>query len=80
MTKPDRCRGSWRLGSACGECRSCVVALLRLLYEFVEDDPCEYDHHDLCQSHNLHHRPCPHEEAKHAITTAKHKLKIKLRQ
>lgn len=29
-----------------------------------ETDPCDYDHHDLCQAHALHERPCPFEEAK----------------
>jgi hypothetical protein len=39
-------------------------ALRSLLAEFVDPDPCRYDHDDDCQGHSLHSRPCPHERAK----------------
>ena len=67
------CRGSYRLGTACGACRRCCEYLAGLLDELTDTDPCRYDHNDLCQEHNLHARPCPHESAKHALTTARHR-------
>jgi hypothetical protein len=38
-----------------------ALDILRLM---TDPDPCDYDYHDLCQTHNLHDRPCPHERAK----------------
>lgn len=38
--------------------------LCGLLDELTDTEECRYDHHDNCQSHNLHERPCPHETAK----------------
>jgi len=38
-----------------------ALDILRLM---TDPDPCDYDHHDLCQAHSLHDRPCPHERAK----------------
>lgn len=72
------CRGSWRLGTACGDCRRCTESLLRLIAEFVDDEPCRYDHHGYCQSHSLAEKPCPHETAKHVLTTATKRLKFKI--
>lgn len=40
------------------------AGLVGLVEAFIDPDPCEYDHHGLCQAHSLHERPCPHEEAK----------------
>ncbi len=67
------CRGSYRLGSACGACRRCCDQLVHLVSELVDQSPCRYDHNGLCQAHSLHERPCPHETGKHALTTAKHR-------
>lgn len=68
------CRGSWNLGSACGECRRCVESLIHLIDELTDSGPCRYDHHGYCQEHNLHEKPCPHETAKHTLTTARVRL------
>jgi hypothetical protein len=38
--------------------------LRALVADFTDPDPCQYDHHGLCQVHSLHERPCPHEVAK----------------
>jgi hypothetical protein len=38
-------------------------ALLVLVEELHDTDPCSYDHHDYCQAHSLHDRPCPHGRA-----------------
>ena len=70
------CRGSYRLGTACGNCRRCCESLVRLVRELVDESPCHYDHHGSCQSHSLHVRPCPHETAKYVITTATRKHHI----
>ena len=37
--------------------------LRQLLEDLTDPDPCDYDHHDCCQAHMLHERPCPHERA-----------------
>lgn len=72
------CRGSWRLGSACGQCHKCVAELCRLIAELTDSGACSYDHHGYCQTHNLDERPCPHERAKHTLTTARVRLSIEL--
>jgi hypothetical protein len=41
--------------------------LRNLLRELIDPDPCQYDHHDYCQSHSLHERPCPHQRAKELL-------------
>lgn len=33
------------------------------------DDSCRYDHHGYCQTHWLHDRPCPVEQAKELINS-----------
>jgi len=63
----DVCRGDWLLGSACGCCYRCVVGLLKVIDQLRDEDACEYDRHELCQSHNLHKRPCPHQIANEII-------------
>lgn len=40
-----------------------IAVLTELVREFVDVDPCHYDHHGYCQAHSLHRRPCPHERA-----------------
>lgn len=40
-----------------------VAGLLEMIAEFVDPDPCSYDHHCYCQAHSLHEKPCPHERA-----------------
>jgi len=37
--------------------------LRKLIVQFVDGDPCRYDHNENCQTHNLAARPCPCEEA-----------------
>ena len=27
----------------------------------ADGEECDYDHHDSCQAHSLHEKPCPHE-------------------
>lgn len=46
-----------------------IAELMKLLHRLTdhETDPCHYDHHDLCQTHSLHERPCVYEEAKEAL-------------
>lgn len=34
-----------------------------IIAQMVDPNPCRYDHHDYCQEHALHPRPCPHERA-----------------
>lgn len=41
-----------------------VKELIKLVKELADPDPCEYDHHDFCQAHSLHPKPCPHGRAK----------------
>lgn len=41
--------------------------LKKVLDQMIDDEPCQYDHHDLCQAHHLHERPCPHEVAKEIV-------------
>jgi len=41
-----------------------VETLRALVTELVDADPCRYDHHGYCQTHSLHEKPCPHEQAK----------------
>lgn len=43
--------------------RAEVERLRELIAELYDDGPCQYDHHDQCQGHNLHRRPCPHGRA-----------------
>lgn len=38
-----------------------------ILEDISDPDPCQYDHHDLCQAHSLHKRPCPHARAKEMV-------------
>jgi hypothetical protein len=51
-------------GAMCDE----IDRLRALVDELADPDPCQYDHHDLCQAHRLDPRPCPHERAKHEWT------------
>lgn len=41
---------------------------LELIEDFIfENDDCSYDHHALCQAHNLDKYPCPHQRAKELL-------------
>ncbi len=45
--------------------RKLAEEAMRILNRMINhDDPCRYDYHGYRQNHNLHERPCPHEEAK----------------
>lgn len=68
VVKDIQCRGSYRLGSACGRCRRCEEELAGILDELIDPDQCRYDHNGFCQTH-YQTRPCGHETAKHAMTT-----------
>jgi len=37
--------------------------LRTLVKKFADGDPCRYDHDKQCQTHTLHEKPCPWEEA-----------------
>lgn len=41
--------------------------LLELVRQLLDDDDCVYDHHDLCQTHFLHERPCPYERGRELL-------------
>lgn len=75
IVKNDVCRGDWSIGSACGACYRCVVGLLKLIDELKDEDDCEYDRHGLCQTHNLHERPCPHGRANKIVKDWKQHVK-----
>lgn len=40
--------------------RNALTVAAELIDRLAFDDECDYDHHDYCQAHNLHARPCPH--------------------
>ena len=44
--------------------RAEVERLVGLVKELTDAGECWYDHHGLCQAHNLQERPCPHSRAK----------------
>ena len=42
------------------ECKDVRRAMEQIVDWIVSDPtPCRYDHHDACQTHFLHGRPCP---------------------
>jgi hypothetical protein len=43
--------------------RDAMRPAVDLLREMVDDDPCDYDHHDYCQTHHLSSRPCANARA-----------------
>lgn len=43
--------------------RARLDAAMAIVRDYVDDDPCDYDHHDYCQTHGLHNRPCVNERA-----------------
>jgi hypothetical protein len=51
------------------EARAEVERLRELIAELYDKGPCQYDHHDQCQGHNLHPRPCPHGRAAELLAT-----------
>jgi hypothetical protein len=48
-----------------------ATTLRGLVADFVDPDPCDYDHNGYCQAHSLHGRPCPHERAKTLLEASK---------
>lgn len=50
------------------EARAEADRLRSLVAELYDDGPCQYDHHDQCQGHNLDRRPCPHARAAELLT------------
>lgn len=42
-----------------------------LLTGLVDDDPCQYDHHGLCQTHGLSEKPCVMERARAVLAEAR---------
>lgn len=41
-----------------------------LVLRLVDNDPCEYDHDDFCQTH-YSSKPCPHEQAQSLLKKGK---------
>lgn len=78
MNRDINCRGCFRLGTACCACFRCCQQLAHLLAWMIDDEPCRYDHHGYCQTHNLQSRPCSQELAKHYRTTFQQNTGIKL--
>lgn len=66
MSNPQ-CRGSYVLGTACGQCRRCESELLALVMKLMDETPCQYDHHGYCQEHGLYSAPCPHSVAQQVM-------------
>jgi hypothetical protein len=64
MTGDIKCRGSLVLGTGCCSCEHCFRQLLQLVNELRDESPCRLDHHNKCQTHNLHDVPCPHDIAR----------------
>jgi hypothetical protein len=41
---------------------------IEIIKDFIDEEPCNYDHHGYCQSHNwLSDSECPHKRAKSFI-------------
>ncbi len=49
-----------QLRAELAESRNALAVAAELIDRLAFDDACDYDHHDYCQAHNLHERPCPH--------------------
>lgn len=64
MSKNVVCRGSWLLGSACGQCNRCCDQLLNLIECIRHQSECSLDHHGYCQEHGwINDEMCPHKMA-----------------
>ena len=57
-----------------------LAKAVELLNKLIDPDSCYYDHHDNCQQHNLHSRPCPHEVAKAFLKEMKDKKEKALKE
>ena len=44
-----------------------LARVIGLLRDLVDEDPCDYDHNDFCQTH-YYGRPCAHERAKNLLS------------
>lgn len=51
--------------------KAALEACVAELSDRVDDEPCSYDHHGYCQTHDLTPKPCGNERAKAAIAQAR---------
>lgn len=51
---------SGNLENRMADSRNALTVAAELIGRLAEDDECDYDHNDCCQSHHANPRPCPH--------------------